>query len=387
MLQRTAVLLATDGPPFTPRANRLKDGLKRTAFWPAISPLTCAFKVHNTYLKPDVFTDPVEEYWAMRHHAGLWDVTGEEVVEIAGPDAMALVARCVPRRLEKLADGMGMFAFLTWPHGGVVEDGVLTRFHERRLWWVGGPGPAEMWLSAQAADLDVEVRSFLDDIHLCAVQGPKARDVLQAAAGSDLSALPRFGMAEIRLFGIDTVVTRTGFTAELGYDVHIGVDRALEVFEGLREAGRPFGLTLAGSQAMNLRRVEAGILNIGAEIDHTTTPLELGWERMIDWQRDFVGREALAAQRRQGVHRRIAGLLLEDGARCRAGDTVFHRGRPAGLVSSAVEGPSVKAGIALAMLATPAWHEGSALQVGENRLAARSVPLPFFDPERRLARA
>ena len=387
MLQRTAVLLATDGPPFTPRANRLKDGLKRTAFWPAISPLTCAFKVHNTYLKPDVFTDPVEEYWAMRRHAGLWDVTGEEVVEIAGPDAMALVARCVPRRLEKLADGMGMFAFLTWPHGGVVEDGVLTRFHERRLWWVGGPGPAEMWLCAQAAGLDVEVRSCLDDIHLCAVQGPKARDILQAAAESDLSALPRFGMAETRLFGIDTVVTRTGFTAELGYDIHIHVDRALEVFEGLREAGRPFGLTLAGSQAMNLRRVEAGILNIGAEIDHTTTPLELGWERMIDWQRDFVGREALVAQRRRDVRRRIAGLLLEGGACCRAGDTVFHRGSPAGLVTSAVEGPSVKAGIALAMLATPAWHEGSALQVGENGLAARSVPLPFFDPERRLARA
>jgi len=389
MLERTNVNLVIDGPPFTPKANRLKDGLKRTAFWPVISARTSDFKVHNTYLKPDVFTDAVEEYRAMRENAGLWDVTGEEVVEITGPDAMALVARTMPRKLGRLSDGTGLFGFLTYPHGGIVEDGILTRFHDEKLWWVGGPGPAEVWLAAQAHGLDVAVRSFLDQIHLCAVQGPKSRTILQSVTNRDLSGVPWFGMIEAEVCGVPTVITRTGFTAELGYDLHIAVDRALAVYEGLMEAGEPHGMMLCGSQAMNIRRMEAAILNIGAEIDWTTTPLELGWERMIDWERDFIGRDALLRQRDGGVGRRIAGLRLQGETVAKGGNPVLCAGREAGLVSSAIWGPSVEASIALAMLETPIWHEGTTVTVdtAQGPVPAEVVPLPFFDPERRLARA
>ena len=389
MLERTNVNLVIDGLPFTPKANRLKDGLKRTAFWPVISRLTSDFKVHNTYLKPDRFTDPVEEYWAMRNNAGLWDVTGEEVVEILGPDAMTLAARCLPRKLGRLKDNMGLFAFLTYPHGGIVEDGIITRFHDKKLWWVGGPGPAEVWLAAQAYGLNVTVRSYLDQIHLCAVQGPKARDILQSVTDRDLSGVPWFGMIEAHVCGIDTVITRTGFTAELGYDLHIAVDRALEVYQGLREAGEPHGMVLCGSQAMNIRRMEAAILNIGAEIDWTTTPLELGWERMIDWERDFIGRDALLAQRDNGVARRIAGLTLEGTTVAKGGDAVLCDGRQVGTVSSAMWGPTIEQSIALAMLDTPAWQDGTALTITSDSgdLSATVTPLPFFDAERTLARA
>ena len=389
MLERTNVNLVIDVPPFSPRANRLKDGLKRTAFWPVISELTSDFKVHNTYLKPDVFTDPVEEYWAMRRNAGLWDVTGEEVVEITGPDAMALIARCMPRRLKALKDGKGLFAFLTYPHGGLVEDGIVTRFSDEKIWWVGGPGPAEVWLAANAVGLDVEVRSYLDQIHLCAVQGPKSRDILQSVTDRDLSTLPWFGMTKARVCGIDTVITRTGFTAELGYDLHIAVDRALEVYQGLREIGEPQGMVLCGSQAMNIRRMEAAILNIGAEIDWTTTPLELGWERMIDWERDFIGRDALIAQRDNGVTRRIAGLTLDSTTVAKGGDAILHDSHKVGTVSSAIWGPSIEASIALAMLDSPAWQDGTALtaEAADGSIEATVTPLPFFDAGRKLARA
>jgi aminomethyltransferase len=389
MLERTNVNLVIDGPPFTPKANRLKDGLKRTAFWPVISQLTSDFKVHNTYLKPDRFTDPVEEYWSMRNNAGLWDVTGEEVVEITGPDAMTLVARCLPRKLGRLKDDMGLFAFLTYPHGGVVEDGIITRFNDRKLWWVGGPGPAEVWLAANAYGLDVEVCSYLDQIHLCAVQGPKSRDILQAATDKDLSAVPWFGMIEARVCGIDTVITRTGFTAELGYDLHIAVDQALEVYQGLREVGEPHGMVLCGSQAMNIRRMEAAILNIGTEIDWTTTPLELGWDRMIDWDRDFIGKEALTNQRDNGVKRHIAGLTLEGKTVAKGSDTVLYNGVKVGTISSAMWGPTIEKSIALCMLDTPAWQDGTSLTVATDTgaIAATVTPLPFFDAERKLPRA
>ena len=389
MLQRTNVNLVIDGPPFAPKANRLKDGLKRTAFWPVISQLTSDFKVHNTYLKPDRFTDPVEEYWAMRRNAGLWDVTGEEVVEITGPDAMALIARCTPRKLTSLKDGRCQFSFLLYPHGGVVEDGILVRFSKEKLWWVGGPGPAEVWLAANATGLDVAIRSHLDTIHLCAVQGPKSRTILQSVTDADLSGVPWFGMIEARVCEVSTVITRTGFTAELGYDIAVGVDRALEVYQGLRAAGAEHGMVLCGSAAMNIRRMEAAILNIGAEIDWTTTPLELGWDAMIDWERDFIGRDALVAQRDQGVGRRMAGLLLEGATVAKGGDAVRFEGRQVGQVSSAMWGPTIEKSIALAMLDAPAWHEGNALEIAteSGTIAAQVVSLPFFDAERKLPRA
>ena len=389
MLERTNVNLVIDGPPFTPRANRLKDGLKRTAFWPAISQLTSDFKVHNTYLKPNIFTDPVEEYWAMRQHAGLWDVTGEEVVEIAGPDAKRLIERTVPRKLGNLKPGKCLFAFLLYPHGGVVEDGVLTMFSDDRYWWVGGPGPAEIWLAANATGLDVSVRSYLDQIHLCAVQGPESRDILKQVTDIDLDNLAWFAMAEGKVCGVDTVVTRTGFTAELGYDIHIDVEHALDVYQGLREIGEPRGMVLCGSQAMNIRRMEGAILNIGAEIDWTTNPFELGWQDMLDWSRDFVGREALEPLRGTDPTRRIAGLKLAGTTVAKAGDRVSHDGNEVGLVSSAIWGPSVEASIALAMLETPAWTVGNHVTVDtdEGAVMAEVVALPFFDPQRKLARA
>ncbi len=389
MLERTNVNLVIDGPPFTPRANRLKDGLKRTAFWPVISELTSDFKVHNTYLKPDVFTDSVEEYRSMRRVAGLWDVTGEEVVEITGPDARRLIERTVPRKLGPLKPGKSLFAFLLYPHGGVVEDGVLTMFDEDRYWWVGGPGPAEVWLAANATGLDVSVRSYLDQIHLCAIQGPQSREILKQVSDIDLDAMPWFTMREGRVCGVETVVTRTGFTAELGYDIHVDVDRALDVYQGLREIGEPMGMVLCGSQAMNIRRMEAAILNIGAEIDWTTNPFELGWEGMLDWSRDFVGRDALAPLRDTGPTRRVAGLRLDSTTVAKTGDRVIDDGDEVGLISSAIWGPSVKASIALAMVATPAWEIGNrvAVETAEGACEAEVVALPFFDPERKLARA
>ena len=252
-----------------------------------------------------------------------------------------------------------------------------------------GRGPAEVWFAANATGLDVSVRSYLDQIHLCAIQGPKSRDILARISDIDLDKLAWFAMAEGQVCGIDTVVTRTGFTAELGYDVHIAVDRALEVYQGLREAGEPEGMVLCGSQAMNIRRMEAAILNIGAEIDWTTNPFELGWEAMLDWSRDFIGKQALEPLRETGPVRRIAGLMLEGDTVAKSGAPVVYDSGEAGLVSSAIWGPSIEKSIALAMLTTPAWQVGNEVTVETETgaVTARVMRLPFFDPERELARA
>ncbi|MGH6717982.1 MAG: aminomethyltransferase family protein [Alphaproteobacteria bacterium] len=390
MIVPTEFVALTDAPPYSTGEMRLKGGLKRTSFHPVIGRFARQYKLHNSYLKPDVISDPLKEYWATRTVAALWDVTGEEVIEVAGPDALTVMDELVPRDLTRLKDGRCRYAIMCYEHGGIVEDGVVVRFGPERLWWVGGPAHAEAWIYAHAVGRDVRVTSFLDDIHVASIQGPKSRAILQRVAGDDVSRVPYFGVAATTVCGVPVVVTRTGYTGELGFDIYVDVARAVTMFEGLWQAGRADGLELAGSQALNLRRVEAAILNVGYDFDWRHNPYEVGLGWMIDpAKRVFVGRAALARIAAAGVTRRIAGLRLAGTTVAHQGDWVVTGGRRVGRVTSAVWGPTVAASIAMAFVETAATPLGVRLDIEHEgaTLAAEVVALPFLDPERKLSRA
>ncbi|MEX2647803.1 MAG: aminomethyltransferase family protein [Alphaproteobacteria bacterium] len=390
MIVPTEFVALTDAPPYATGEMRLKGGLKRTAFYPVIGRFARQYKLHNSYLKPDFITDPLAEYWATRTVAGLWDVTGEEPIEIAGAGALAVMNELVPRDLARLADGRCLYAIMCYDHGGIVEDGVLVRFGPERFWWVGGPAHAEAWIYARAVGLDVRVTSLLDEIHVASIQGPRSREILQRVAADDLSRVPYFGMAETTVCGTPVVLTRTGYTGELGFDIYVEVARAAAMFEGLWRAGRADGLELAGSQALNLRRVEAGILNVGQDFDWRHNPYEVGLGRMVDLAKpSFVGREALARIKQAGTRRTIAGLRLAGTTVAAQGDWVLASGRRIGRVTSAVWGPTVEASIAMAFVDAEAATVGAALTIEHDGagVSAEAVPLPFLDPERTLSRA
>ena len=389
MIVPTEFVALTDAPPYSTGEMRLKGGLKRTAFHPVIGRFARQYKLHNSYLKPDVISDPLKEYWATRKVAALWDVTGEEVIEVAGPDALTVMDELVPRDLTRLKDGRCRYAIMCYDHGGIVEDGVVVRFGPERLWWVGGPAHAEAWIYAHAVGRDVRVTSFLDDIHVASIQGPKSRAILQRVAGDDVSRIPYFGVAETTICGVPVVLTRTGYTGELGFDIYVEVARAVTMFEGLWQAGRADGLELAGSQALNLRRVEAAILNVGYDFDWRHNPYEVGLGWMIDpAKRAFIGRVALARIAATGVTRRIAGLQLAGPTVAHQGDWIATSGRRVGRVTSAVWGPTVAASIAMAFVETAATPLGARLDIEHEgaTLAAEVVALPFLDPERKLSR-
>ena len=367
----------------------MKGGLKRTAFAPFFERFVSEYKLHNTYLKPDQFTDPVEEYWAMREAAGLWDVTGEEPVEIRGPEAALLVEELVPRNLGRLAKGRCAFAVMCYDYGGIVEDAVLIRFDAEKFWWVGGPGTSEQWIYGHELGREVEVRSHLDRIHVASIQGPKSRRILQSVCPADLDRLPWFGMVETEVCGAPVVVSRTGFTSELGYDIYVALEHGAAMFERLWEAGLGTGMRLCGSRALNVRRMEAGILNIGQDFDWTCNPYEIGLGWMVDLDKPFFhGRHALARVAEEGPARRIAGFEVNHAAAVAHGSPIRCRGDRVGVVSSAVLSPALGASTGMGLLRADCAEPTTELVVEDpgGPRAARVVAMPFLDPEKRLAR-
>ena len=177
----------------------LPQGLKHTAFYPVIGRAAKEFKLHNSYLKPDQITDPLDEYWTLRKIAGLWDVTGEEVIEIAGPDALVLMNELIPRDLARAKDGQCLYAVMCYDYGGIVEDAVLIRFSSEKIWWVGGPGHSEQWIYTNSLGRRVTVTSYLDDKHVASLQGPKSREILQRVTDADLSRVPFYHSVEAKV--------------------------------------------------------------------------------------------------------------------------------------------------------------------------------------------
>ncbi len=376
-------------PPYGKGVTRFRKGLKHTAFYPVIGRAAREFKLHNSYLKPDRITDPLDEYWVMRRVAGLWDVTGEEVIEIRGPDALAVMNELIPRDLTRARDGQCLYAVMCYDYGGIVEDAVLIRFGPDRIWWVGGPGHSEQWIYAHSLGRRVTVTSHLDDKHVASLQGPRSREILQPVTDADLSRLAFYHAVEAKVCGIPVVISRTGFTAELGYDIYVDVPQAERMFADLWEESRRHGVKLCGSRALGLRRIEAAIINFGQDFDWQHTPYQVGLGWMVNANKGFFhGREVLTRAEARDPAERLAGLRLEGEEAALSGDPVLLDGQPVGQVTSAAISPSLEASIAIAMLERRAAGIGQrlAVRLGDRPVAAEVVRMPFFDPERKLSK-
>lgn len=376
-------------PPYRRIGMRSKSGLKRTAFFDTIGHAH-EFHIHNTYLKPDVFTDPIEEYWTLRNAAVLFDVTGEEVVEITGPDALALINDIMPRDVEKLRDGMSFYSVLCHDYGGIVEDGILARFDAERFWWIGGPGNSEEMIYANIRGRDVQVESHNDRLHVASVQGPRAREIMNSVSDRSFDDVPLFGLLTTKLCGVPVTVTRTGYTAELGYDIYVDIERAPQFFRDLLAAVTSAGGSLAGSHAMNIRRIEAGILNFGFDFDWQHTPADVGLEWMIsETKGPYRAREVLLAAKKNLPSRKFVGFKLEGDEVPLSGDKVFFDGREAGFVTSAIASPALGIPIAMGYLETAITGQNDRVEIDmDGQHHAASVMRPaFLDPDRKLMRA
>ena len=361
--------------------------LRRSPFFAATQRYGAkAYTVYNHMLFPIRFAEFEDEYWHLIEHVTLWDVSVERQVEITGPDAFALADKLTPRDLGGCAVGQGKYVVITAHDGGIVNDPVLLRLGQNHFWLALADSDVLLWARAIALESGLRVEIREPDVSPLQVQGPKARDVVRALFGDRIAGLKYYWFVETALDGIPVVVTRTGWTGEVGYEIYLrDGSRGDELWERIMEAGRPHGIRPTGP--CDIRRIEAGILNWGADIMLEDTVFHVGLERLVDQDKmaGYIGREALEHVRRHGVTRKLVGIQIEglplelNAERW----SVQAGGKAVGRVTSALWSPRLEKNIGYAMVPVAHAALGGSLEVeipGEGSRRATVVPRPFLDP-------
>lgn len=324
-----------------------------------------------------------EMYWAVRRQAVLRH-TGEYVLEVRGPDAERLLEMIFPRPIRKIRVGRCSYQFACYDDGGMITDGVLVRLAADRFWYAQAEGDLYSWLKAHARGMDVEIVD--PKLWVSQVQGPNALRILEAAIdGPYPDPFGYFDAAVVRIAGQELLVTRTGFTNELGWEFYLPPDIDAEaVGDRIQEVGAPHGLRPIS--IFGARRIEAGLLNAGSDFDETTTPFEVGLGAMIDFEKgDFIGRGALLKADRD---RHLFGMQV-DGGIAVSGPTVRRDGKIVGRVCSSAWSPYLQCGVAIVWLDTPGHLSNRGLDVECTDGPAHPgtlCELPMYDKERLIPR-
>ena len=379
---------------------------RETAFHPRFSALTRNYSEYRGYWLPTGFSNdgPVAEYWACRERAVIMDLSPLRKFEVTGPDAESLLQYALTRNVRKLAVGQVVYTAMCYEHGGMIDDGTLFRLGDNNFRWIGGVDYSGIWLREQAEKLGLKawIRSSTDQLHNIAVQGPKSREILREViwtppAQPTLEELGWFCFTIGRIGGFDgapVVVSRTGYTGELGYEIFCHPKDALTVFDAVWQAGEPHGLMPFGLQALDMVRLEAGLVFAGYEFCDQTDPFEAGIGFTVALKgknEDFIGRKALV-RRSEHPQRKLVGLEMEGDELVGHGDCV-HVGRAQiGVITSATRSPILTKTIALARVDVAHSEVGTQVEVGkldgqQKRLPARIVRFPHYDPEKTRVRA
>jgi glycine cleavage system aminomethyltransferase T len=365
--------------------------LRRSPFFAATQRYGAkAYTTYNHMLFPVCFGDLEDEYWHLVNHVTLWDVAVERQVEIIGADAFRLTNRLTPRDLSRCAIGQGKYVAITAEDGGVINDPVLLRLGENHFWLALADSDVLLWARGVALDAGLRVEIREPDVSPLQVQGPKANEVVHALFGDRVLALRYYHFIETVLDGIPLVVTRTGWTGEVGYEIYLrDGSRGDQLWERIMEAGRPHQIRPTGPS--DIRRIEAGILNWGADITLEDNLYEVGLDRLVDEDKtsDYIGREALARIRREGARRKLVGVEIS-GDRLEFNATkwpVRVGGELIGRVTSAIWSPRLEKNIGYAMVPASHASSGTRLEVevaDVGRRRAIVVPKPFLDPEKQI---
>ena len=332
---------------------------------------------------------PAEEsYWALRRKAIISDVP-ERPVEISGPDAVPFLERVFARRIANLKQGRGRYAIACTHEGGLFMDGVLFRLEENRFWYVQPDGALETWLLAHSAGFDVTI----SDPHarVLQIQGPASPAIIAAASdGAVDDKLGYFHAGFFDIGGQQVYVSRTGWTAELGYELYVEWDRTdcARLWDHLMAIGKPHGMINASVNAFEIRRLEGGILDNITDFDITMNPWEAGLGAFIDLDKeaDFIGRDALRAVTEHRT--RLLGITCAS-ATPDSGDTVMDGDKAVGRITAGAWSPFQNCGIGYVRFDEAGDWKGRALSlVGQDGKATPCtvVPLPFYDPEKRIPR-
>lgn len=305
------------------------------------------------YLLPVQYVGILEEHQAVRERAGVFDVSHMGEFIVRGPAAESYLQRLLTTDIGRLSVGRAQYSLMCNENGGVVDDVIVYRKFTREYMLVVNANNIAKdlgWLQEHLQE-EAEVLDISEDTALLALQGPRAADILQPLTNTDLSTLKYYHFTSGQVGGLDCLISRTGYTGEDGFELFVAPSLAGEMWSRLLAAGKPYGLQPAGLGARDTLRLEASLPLYGNELTASTTPLEAGLERFVDFGKPvFIGREALWRQKTQQPKRRLQGLLMLDQGVPRPGYPVLINNARAGEVTSGSYSPTLKAGIALAYL-------------------------------------
>lgn len=333
----------------------------------------------------------IAEHLRTRTVAGLFDVSHMGEIHVDGREAIPFVNSITTNDVAKLVDGQAQYSALTNENGGVIDDLLVYRFAENKLLLVVNAGTQDSdweWISSKRGEFDVDLRHASVEYCQIAIQGPKATRILQKLTDTDLSAIKYYHFAMGEVNGVSSIISRTGYTGEDGFEVYADASAAEKLWNKMLETGNfgtEDGILPAGLAARNTLRLEAAMSLYGHELGEDITPLEagLGWICKLN-KGEFVGREALQKQKEAGLTRKLAGFEMVDKGIGRDGFDVYINGEKVGQVTSGSPAPFLKKNIGLAFVPVEFAKTGQeiTIDVRGKHLAAVIVPIPFYKREK-----
>jgi glycine cleavage system aminomethyltransferase T len=349
------------------------------------------FSVYNHMYIPRDFGSPEENFWNLINDAILCDVAVERQVEITGPDAYKFIQLLTPRDLTKLSVGQCKYVLITNREGGILNDPVLLRLAENHFWLSLGDSDILLWAQGVAINSGLDVKISEPDVSPLQLQGPNSGKIMQTLFGDSINDLKYYWLREYNLDGIPLIVSRTGWSSELGYEIYLrDGSKGDDLWEKIMEAGKNYNLK--PGHTSSIRRIEGGMLSYHADADIYTNPFEVGLDRLVsfDTNVNYIGKDALRKIKEDGVKRKQVGIIIE----CeplKGPNTTFWKilkdNKQIGKVTSAVYSPRLKKNIALAMVNIEYSEIGTELNVkiGDKNFKTTVVEKPFYDPKKKIA--
>ena len=348
------------------------------------------FSVYNHMYIPRDFGDPEQNFWNLINDAILCDVAVERQVEITGPDAAEFIQLLTPRDLSKLSIGQCKYVLITNHEGGLLNDPVLLRLAENHFWLSLGDSDILLWAQGVAINSRLNVTIKEPDVSPLQLQGPKSIDVMKSLFGENIINIKYYWLIETELNGIPLVVSRTGWSSELGYEIYLrDGSKGNELWELIMEAGKKFNLQ--PGHTSSIRRIEGGMLSYHADADINTNPFELGMDRFVNLDNDnkFIGKDALIRIKETGIKRKQVGIII-DCDPLEGPNTTFwpiiKNDKKIGKITSAVYSPRLNKNIALGMIEIDHTEINTLFEIEilNNLYNARVVEKPFYDPNKKI---
>lgn len=364
---------------------------RKSPFFEATRRYGCTgYDIYNHMYLPSYYDDPVTEYWALLNNVTVWDVSVERIVEITGPDASRFTNMLTCRDLSKCAIGQCKYMPVLTDDGGIVNDPVLLRLEENKWWMALADSDAGLYATGVSINSGMDVKISYPEVYPIQVQGPRAQDTMRSLFGDWITEMKYYWCTESELDGIPVVISRTGWTALVGYEIYLrDPGRGDDLWEKVMAAGEPYEIRpIAPSEA---RRIEAGIFNYGSDITLENNPYEImGMERLVEEQdAEYIGKAALQRIKADGVERRLVGIEIEIAelqAELAEYWPVHKNGKEVGYVTDAIWSPRLEKNIGYVWVPPELSEAGTKLEVQmpDGTVIGKTALIPFIDPKKKI---